>query len=800
MRSLIIISSFFILFSFSARAVQLSGFVRDAQSGEVLIGANIWEKTQNTGTTTDNRGYFSLKLKSPCVLTVSYIGYKTQHVTLQTATDSLMTIKLETENNLTEVTVTATREKNYDVTRLSAKELMQIPAIGGKPDVIKALQLLPGVQTQSEGMSLMMVRGGEPGQNQYLLDNVPLIYVNHLGGLMSVFNPDMINSVDFYKGNFPARQGGKLSSIVDITQREGDVSKHQGSFSLGITDVAFTFEGPLANKKMSYIITARKTLTDALMAGLSTAIEENYAIFAYGFHDINAKLSWKPDERNNLSLNLYQGDDYLNYWTKPWKMTNNESSHINQQWGNWLVAGRWNRVFSSKLYAENILSFSRYRNKSGQNFSYEEENVTKQTEILNMASVKDFSLRSAWKYSFLKNWNIDFGGHVGYLIYEPNYNYLSTSTNPQIGDIYRSIESAVYIDNKISLFSDFTLQPSLRISNFSNNGENFLEFEPRVNLSYKLNTNHSLNLNYMRVSQNSHLVFAQTELLKREVWLPATSALLPEISNQVSASWNGSFADGKFSAEANAYYKSMEHLVTLKEGYENMVGITAVENKIESNGNGIAYGAEFMLKKNSGKWTGSLGYAWSYADRTFANTNGGKTYEFDYNRPHSFTLNVNRDLGKNWTMSAVWILQSGTPYTPALGKYFTLNSRRQNDYVVNGESIVEIIYGAKNSDRMQPYHRLDLGFNHTITTKRGNKAVWTYSIYNAYNHINPFGYYYDNDNDTENQTYYNRPLQLYKIGFFSFIPSISYKVYFDYSKRPKTAAEKEKKKYNWLYY
>ena len=202
--------AFLLLFSsLSVYAAQFSGFVRDAKSGEVLIGANIWEQTQNTGTTTDNRGYFNLKVKSPCVLTVSYIGYKTQYIRLQTATDSLISVKLESENSLTEVTVTASRQKNYEVTRLSAKELSLIPTIGGKPDVIKALQLLPGVQSQSEGMSLMMVRGGEPGQNQYLLDNVPLIYVNHLGGLMSVFNPDMINSVDFYKGNFPARQGGK---------------------------------------------------------------------------------------------------------------------------------------------------------------------------------------------------------------------------------------------------------------------------------------------------------------------------------------------------------------------------------------------------------------------------------------------------------------------------------------------------------------------------------------------------------------------------------------------------------------
>lgn len=790
----ILFSAILLIFSsFSVYAAQLSGFVRDAHSNEVLIGVNVLEKSQNTGTVTDNRGYFNLKVKTPCTLSISYIGFKTQLIPIESGKDSLLIVKLEADNNLSEITVTATRERSFDVTRLSSKELGLIPTLGGKPDVIKALQLLPGVQTQSEGMSLMMVRGGEPGQNQYLLDNVPLIYVNHLGGFLSVFNPDMINSVDFYKGNFPARQGGKLSSIVDITQREGDISKHQGSFSIGITDVSFTFEGPLANKKMSYIVTARKTLIDALLAGASLISDANYAIISYGFHDINAKLTWKPDNKNNLSLNLYQGDDYLNYWTKPWKIPKTESSHITQQWGNWLVSGRWNSIINSKLYTENIISFSRYRNMSGQQFGYENNGIKMEIKTKNMASVKDFSLRSAWKYSFLKNWDIEFGGQTSYLIYEPNYNYLSTSAIPLIGNIYHAIESAIYLDNKIKLFSGLIFQPALRLNNFTNNGENFTEVEPRVNLSYKLNSNQSFNINYMRVSQSSHLIFAQSEILKREVWLPATSVLLPEISNQMSVSWNGVFNKGKFSTEANIYYKKMENLVTLKEGYENMINLAGVENKIETGGTGIAYGAEFMLKKNTGKWTGSVSYAWSYADRRFSNINNGQTYEYDFNRPHNITLNVNHDLGKNWTMNAVWIFQSGTPYAPALGKQNTIDPE-------TGNTNIELIYGQKNSGRMGPYHRLDLGFNHTITTKHGNKAIWTYSVYNAYNQINPYDYYYDNDNSIENMIYYNRPLKLYKASLFTIIPSISYKVFFDYHNTGKKSKIEKKKKHNWLYF
>lgn len=774
-----------------AAQIQLSGFIRDAQNGEVLIGANVLVKNQQAGTATDNRGYFSLKVNTPCILNISYIGYKTVEINMLSVRDSLLNIKLITENKLEEITVTASRESHFETTRLSAKQLTQIPALGGKPDVIKALQLLPGVQTQSEGMSLMMVRGGEPGQNQYLLDNVPLIYVNHLGGFLSVFNPDIINSVDFYKGNFPARQGGKLSSIVDITQREGNVSKHQGSFSLGVTDISFTLEGPL-HKKLSYIVTARKTLIDALLGSVSALSEENDAIIAYGFHDINAKLNWKPDERNNLSLNLYQGDDYLNYWIKPWKMKGEERSHFNQQWGNWLISGRWNRVFSPKLYAENTLSYSRYRNKTGQDYSQKVNGVTEKFEAMNRASVNDFSFRSAWKYSFLKSWDVEFGGQISSLIYEPNYNYLSSSATPAIGDKFNAVESAVYLDNKINLMPGLLFQPSFRLSGFSNDGKNFIEPEPRVNFTYSPSQHQSFNLNYMRVSQSSHMVFAQSELLKKEVWLPATKLSPPEISDQYAFSWNGQFAGGKFSTEASVYYKQMKNLVTLKEGYENMINITSVENKIETGGKGTAYGAELMLKKNTGKWTGSLAYAWSYANRTFTNINNGETYEYDFNRPHNVTLTLNRDLPKNWSMNAVWIFQSGIPYTPAIGKYYTMDPETV-------KPSIELIYGDKNSVRMQPYHRLDLGFSHTKTTRRGNKAVWTYSIYNVYNHINPYAYYYDNDFWLNNMTLYERPLKLYKISLFTIIPSIAYKVYFDYDKRTEKQS-KEKKKFNWLYF
>ena len=776
---------------------QISGFIRDCNSEEALIGANIFCKQQNIGTISDNRGYFSLTLSTPCSVTISYTGYLAQNITLNTSIDSLLEIKMTTDNKLAELTVTATNTSKFDVTRLNAKELTLLPTIGGKPDIIKALQLKPGVQTSSEGLSLMLVRGGEPGQNQYLLDNVPLIYVNHLGGLFSVFNPDMINTVDFYKGNFPARQGGKLSSIVDITQREGDKSKHQGSFSLGVTDAAFTFEGPLS-KKASYIVTARKTLIDAFLMGFSAI--DNVAtynqILAYGFHDINSKISYHPNTKNAFSFNFYQGDDYFNLWKKPWVKPLNEPFHIYQQWGNFLVSGRWNYNINAMIYTENIVSFSRYRNKTASKFQFlNADTVVNSSENVQMASVNDFTFRSATKYNVNNKWNIEFGGQVGYAYFEPFYNAqtIDNSNTKIIGQVYHTIESALFIDNKIQFSDHFSFQPSFRLSQYYHNNKNFFIPEPRINFTYSFNQNQKINLNCMHTSQSSHLIFTPSYLLKSEVWLPSSQLLPPELADQIVLSWNANYDSGKYSTEAGIYYKQMKNMVTLKEGYENMLELRGIENKIESNGKGTAYGFEWMIRKNSGKLTGSIAYSWSFANRQFNNTNFGIPYEFDYNRVHNFTVILNRELKNGWNMNLVWIFQSGTPFTPALGKVYTYNPEAKT-------TDVELIYGSKNSARMTPYHRLDIGFNHTIRTKRGNKAVWTYSIYNAYNNINPYTNYYDDDNKVQTLPDYKKPLSLYKYGFFAFIPSISYKVYFDYTKKPKTKVVKEKKKYNWLYY
>ena len=777
----------------SAAGFRVSGFVKDLQSSEVLIGATVRETATSNGCLTDTRGYFSLTLKDTASITVTYVGYQSQTLGFSNVKDTLILVQMEEGQLLNEVVVSAPSAGRFDVSRLSAEKLMMTPSLGAKPDVLKTLQLIPGVQSHSEGFSMILVRGGDPGQNQYLLDKVPLIYVNHLGGFTSVFNPDMINSVDFYKGSFPAGYGGKLSSIVDITQREGNLSKHQGSYSIGLTDVSMALEGPLLNSKASYMITARKTLTELLMMGFTTIDDGNDALAGYGFHDVNAKLTWKPDKRNNLQLNLYTGDDYLNYRLKWWGRaeSKNERSHIKQQWGNWLVSANWKHAFERGWYLENILSFSRYRNINQLRYSKK----TEKTELVNIdrTAVQDLSWRSAARYTLIRNWDIELGGQISCLLHEPAYVYRSMSTFPSQRHVFHSLETAIYLDNKINLTSYILLQPSIRMNAYFNGNFRFIHPEPRINMRIKASDSQYFNLNYLLASQNSHLIFTQSSILKKEIWMPATHDIPSQTSRQISFGWNAIYNEGMYGTELNIYHKKMNNLAALKEGYENMMNITEIENKMTTGGQGIAYGAELTLSKNKGLLTGSASYAYSKATRQFGEINNGKVYDYEYNRPHNIVLNISRQLSKAWLLNAVWIFQSGFLYTPAIGKQNVPDM--ENLAITN----VELVFGEKNSVRMPFYHRLDLGLSYTRQTKRGNKAVWNFSIYNLYNRKNPYNFYYDNDNYTGNLTDFNKPLQLYQTSFFPIIPSVSYKVYFDYAKKERKERISKKRR-NWLYF
>jgi len=779
----------------SQHIIRVTGFVSDDSSGELLIGANILEQGTKNGVATDENGFFSIIVDVPATIQVSFIGYSTQELSFNNYTDTLVKIRLTPGNQLDEVVIKSQTNPKFNVTNLSTKELCQIPSLSGKPDIAKGMQLLPGILSPNEGSSLVLVRGGDVGQNLYLFDNVPVIHVNHLGGFISVFNPDIINNVEIYKGGFPAKYGGRLSSIMNITQREGDNSEFKGSFGIGLTDASLTLEGPLKLKNSSFIIAARKTMIEVPYA-LLTKFAGDYMII-YGFHDINAKLSWKPDDKNSLSLNLYHGDDYLHYWVK----FSNTQAHSGVNWGNLLGSVKWNRVISSKLFSTTSVSYTRYRLKDKANA----ENKDTANPFLYSqnfrAIVQDYSIRSGWQYKVYKNWSLDFGLHSSLLIHSPSVIFKSDQTEQPKPIIVNSSENAVYLENNVTLWNKIHSNFGIRFINYFTSGYYDYSLEPRANISLLVNDNHTLNISYMRASQYSHLIFTSGRIMNNELWVPSNSKISPAGSDQYTFGWQGTFFKGKYLAEVNAYYKDMYDLATIKEGYTGILGDENWVNKIETGGKGTAKGIEFMFRKTSGSFTGFASYTLSNSTRQFENINNGVEYLYDYDRLHSFAINLNYHISEKLNLNVTWIYQTGLPYTPVIGKLLIPN----NDPSTDEPYIEAFIYGERNSAKMRDSHRLDIGLTYSKFTKRRHlPCEWTFSIYNVYNRQNPYTYFYEkewhhiNPSDFNSERYYE--IFLYQRAYLPIIPSFSYKVYFN-SKTLKNEVHRRHKKYEkWLYY
>ena len=604
----------------------------------------------------------------------------------------------------------------------------------------------------------------------------------------------MINGLDIYKGGFPPMYGGKLSSIVDITQREGNMDGLKGTFSAGVTDLSFSVEGPTKLKNTTFIVTGRKTLTEALLGLASKVANDN--IVMYGFHDINAKFSWKPNARNSLHLNLYQGDDYLHFHTqRDSRIVNN--SRMNTIWGNWLVFARWNYMLSNKLFVKNSLSYTRYRLSDKARY----DNDDGEFSSAYLSSVQDVSLRSDWKYQAFMNWTMDFGAQASQLTHLPNRTRQTNLIVQSPDEKYRAVETSAYIDNKITLLNSVKAFIGGRTVFYVNGDYHHFSFEPRLRLLIDVSKNHAFSMSYMAVSQNSQLLFTSGGIMNNEVWVPAGEMFPVAGSEQYSAGWTAAFYGGMFQAGAEAYYKRLSNLSNYREGYASLIGDTDWQSKIITGGSGEAKGIEFLFRKETGEWTGFASWAWSKATRQYPDSNDGASYIYEFDRPHTLSFSVNRQLNNKWTFNAAWIFMTGLPYTPAIG-------RQLYEYNNEDDYIDALIYGERNSARMKPYHRLDVGFNYSKLTRGNRKAVWTFSIYNVYNRLNPYFYYYTTS-DVPAGYYYihyrndplyvqNNKLSLYQVAFFPMIPTISYKLYFDRNERKNP--DKNRRATDFLYF
>lgn len=765
----------------NAQKINLSGFVSDANTGECVIGANVYLADRSHGTSTDQKGYFNLVATVPAELCLSCIGYADTCFVVNATSGQPLQLKMRPTIqtlNAAEVTASKIERPQFNTLTLAQKDIELLPTLGSRPDIIKAAQQLPGIEPLTEASSVMIVRGGNPGENLYMLDNVPLIYVNHIGGFMSVFNSEMINSMDIYKGGFPARYGGKLSSIVDLTARKGDPTKLKGSLSAGLTDLSFSVEGPGGLKNSSFIITGRKTVTEALlftMSELSKLSDAQDNSVIYGFHDLNAKYTWSPNAKNSFSFNVYEGDDYMRIWKNARLGDAIERNSVGNIWGNLLVSGQWNSAVSSKLFVSNILSFTRYRLRNNSKAFTQNTLDTTNYFSSGKSTVQDLTLRSQWKLSLMQGWTLEYGLHASYLCYQPNYYFNSFTNNTPAVDISHVFDNAIYADNLFRLGDWADGSFGVRLGLYHNKGFNHFGFDPRINLNFHIGQS-TLNLTAMRATQTAHLLMTPGSIMNNEVWITSDDRIRPATADQVSIGWQRGFAKNRISVEADVYYKKQYNLATYREGYYCLIGDNNWRNKVESGGRGTSYGFELMAKANFGRLHGFAGYTYSHTIRQFDNINGGREYIYEYDRPHSINLNANYMLNEKWTLSASWTFQTGLPYTPIVATQL-IPYIDTDGYVYFQESH---IYGERNSERMENYHRLDLAAKYNYKTEKGRKAEWTFSIYNAYCRQNAFYYYYgDPKGDPLSWGLYpDNPPQLWQRCFFPIIPSFSYKVWF----------------------
>jgi len=781
-----------ILFSgmVSAQKIRISGYIKDAETGEKLIGATLYEKNTKQVAISNDYGFYSLSIpkRQTYVFEVSYIGYKTNIRELSITKNQNLNFKLTSDNNLEEVIITASKEKpiekRTEMSRISipVQQMKSLPAIGGESDIIKSLQLMPGIQSGSEGMSQLFVRGGSADQNLILLDDVPMYYVSHLGGFVSTFNTDAISKVEAIKGGFPAKYGNRLSSIINIRMKEGNLNKFEGNAMLGMIASKISIEAPIKKDTTSYIISYRRLLYDLISMAGSSISSKGKSIQGYHFYDFNAKINHHFSDKNHLYLSTYLGDDKNYYKTKD-KDGGLDQNIERVRWGNRLVALRWNHLFSQKLFSNTTLAYTRYR------FMYENERIVTFDDVVNESNnqfksgISDLSAKIDFEYYANPNYQLKFGANATDHSFSPGV-YSYQFKNPEetqdtlvANQRLKAKEMAVYTENQIQL-GRLSLNLGFRYNLYRVDNENFHSFEPRLLGNLLLTNDLSLKASYAKMQQSIHLLTTSGTGMPIDLWVPATKRVIPEKSQQLALGIAKTF-NKKYEFSVETYYKKMENLTTYKEGVSYANPNKDWQDKVEIDGKGLSYGIELLLQKKQGKTTGWLGYTWSKSTRQFENVNFGKIYPFRYDRRHDISLVANHRLTDNIDISATWVFGTGNAITLATSKYQLINTPTDSPITSNNpwnSNYSEVrYYSGKNAFRMRAFHKLDLGIRFHKKKKHGTQT-WNFSIYNAYNRQNPYYYFYllEVDEGTNPNNYENYHLKLKQQSLFPIVPSVSY--------------------------
>ncbi len=793
------------------KQVTVSGFVRDKRSAESLIGASVYEAHSRVGTASNNFGFFSLTLP-PGNITIrsSYIGYTShQHILNGLERDTVLTIELEPSASLQEVVITGQSNDKQSVlsTQMGALEINQqtirsTPVMFGEADIIKTLQLTPGVSAGTEGTAGMYVRGGNVDENLFLIDGNPVYQINHIGGIFSAFNPEAISGMDFFKSGFPSRYGGRLSSVVDVHTKEGNMKEYHGSASIGLISGNLNFEGPIIKDRTSFNIGLRRTWLDVLsapavaIANKITKKDGTRLRARYAFHDLNLKVNHIFNDRSRMYLSLYNGNDVLKGGSTDFPDQDSDNNYnydsdVSLRWGNIMATAGWTYVFNNRLFGKVSGVFTRYHsrlrntehdvvgNEGDEDYSDSfRENETN-------TGITDFGLRTSFDYLPASAHHIRFGGDYLVHRFHPEYNRSvayekNEETSVEIGqefanDLLWGHEAGVYAEDDWTLSSAVRLNAGLRFSLFNVQGKTYTGLEPRVSLRWLLDDNLSFKASYSRMNQYIHLISNSFISLPTDAWMPVTRKLKPLISDQVSAGFYYNL-NKEYNFSVEGYYKTLDNLLEYRDGHTFTPSFVNWEDKLTA-GEGSSYGAEFMVRKETGRTTGWVGYGLSWSDRQFDELNQGARYPARFDNRHKLNIVVMHKISPKVELSAAWSYASGNHVTLSLENYYENGTgsptNNDNHYMDASESID--YYEGRNNYQLPAYHRLDLGIKIYRPKKKGRMGIWTVSIYNVYSRMNPFMIYKSDKTVPDPGSSYGKNVPVFKtIGIMPIIPSISY--------------------------
>jgi hypothetical protein len=785
MNKICLIIFWFVWLCVTANAQQrftINGYIKDSLTGETLIGANLNTPSAGKGVTTNPYGYYSLTLsKGTYLLSCSFVGYNTKIISIHLDSNYQKDIYLIPTNYIIEnVTVTGHRRDNNVKTAqmgkidLNMEQVRSMPALFGEVDILKTLQLLPGVRNAGEGNSGFYVRGGGPDQNLIILDDAVVYNTGHLFGFFSIFNSDAIKNVSLIKGGMPAQYGGRLSSVVDVSMKDGNMNKTQVDAGIGLIASRFTIQGPIKKNKASYMVSARRTYIDQL---IKPAISKTSSFYGSGyyFYDLNAKVNYNISDKDRIYLSGYLGRDVFNF-------NNAERAFkVNVPWGNSTATFRWNHIFNRKLFSNTSLVYNDYKFAFGA--------AQNDFSVRLSSGIKDLNAKTDFDYYPLPNHKVKFGALYTYHRFLPNIvtaQQDSTVFSPNNANKKYANEYGLYLQDDWDVSNSIKVNVGLRYGAFQQigpfrryttdlngnkldstvykSGQNikyYGGFEPRFTVRYAVSEDASVKAAVTRNLQYIHLVSNAGTTLPTDLWVPSTYKVKPQVSWQYAAGYFKNFNNNTFETSVELYYKNIQNQIEYREGYTPSLKDPEEEFVF---GKGWSYGAEFFVNKVKGKFTGWLGYTLSWTWRKFPELNGGQKYPSKFDRRHDLSIVSTYEINKKWKLSSVFVYGTGNAATVPERFYF-----------INGVLTQE--NSRINAYRLAPYHRID--FSATLTPRHKKKRKysdnWVFSIYNAYSRQNPYFIYFDQEGSALDGSL---KVGARQVSLFPIIPAVTWNVKF----------------------